>query len=139
MISSGSVWYVSTLSFIIFNTLSGADDCKIFKLIGISKLSLGISGLRNDVHTAVLSSLPPFFLISQYTMAKKGEKSVPITNVSDKRQITGTFAVSLAGDFLPYIKARLIDVISFLKSFILLIRKTIGLMKRNAKSLLIRY
>ena len=36
-----------------------------------------------------------FFLISQYTMAKKGEKSIPITNSTDKRQITGTFAISL--------------------------------------------
>ena len=43
----------------------------------------------------------PSFLISQYIIAKKGEKSVPITNVFDKRQITGTFAVTLAGDFLP--------------------------------------
>ena len=42
-----------------------------------------------------------FFLISQYTMAKKGEKSSPITSSTDKIQITGTFAISLNGNFLP--------------------------------------
>ena len=42
-----------------------------------------------------------FFLISDYTLTKKGEKSVPITNSCDFRQITGTYAISMAGDFLP--------------------------------------
>ena len=34
-------------------------------------------------------------------MAKKEEKSIPITSSTDKRQITGTFAISLCGNFLP--------------------------------------
>ena len=43
----------------------------------------------------------PFVLISKYTMNKRGEKSVPILGSADYRQITGTFAVSMSGTFLP--------------------------------------
>ena len=43
----------------------------------------------------------PFFLISGYTLTRKGDKSVPISNCSDYRQITGTFGISMSGDFLP--------------------------------------
>ena len=34
-------------------------------------------------------------------MAKKGEKNVPIKGLSDKRNITLTFTITLAGSFLP--------------------------------------
>ena len=37
----------------------------------------------------------------KYTFSFKGVKNVPIKDVDDKRQITGTFAVSLDGKFLP--------------------------------------
>ena len=37
----------------------------------------------------------------KYTMHQKGEKHVPINGLDDKRQITGTFAVSMKGNFLP--------------------------------------
>ena len=43
----------------------------------------------------------PFVLISKYTMNKKGESNVPILGTSDYRQITGTFAITLSGKFLP--------------------------------------
>ena len=43
----------------------------------------------------------PFVLISKYTMSKKGESSVPIQGTNDYRQITGTFAITLSGNFLP--------------------------------------
>ena len=43
----------------------------------------------------------PFVLISKYTMNKTGEKSVPVLGTADYRQITGTFAVSMSGTFLP--------------------------------------
>ena len=43
----------------------------------------------------------PFFLVSNYTLARKGDKTVPIRNCSGYRQITGTFAVSMARGFLP--------------------------------------
>lgn len=43
----------------------------------------------------------PFFLVSNYTLTKKGEKTVPITNSADYRQITGTFAITMKGVFLP--------------------------------------
>ena len=36
-----------------------------------------------------------------HTFTKKGEASVPKTNSSDYRQITGTFGISMAGVFLP--------------------------------------
>ena len=39
--------------------------------------------------------------VSHHTMAKKGVKSVSIAGSSDKRCITGTFVITLEGDFLP--------------------------------------
>ena len=38
---------------------------------------------------------------SHNTMAKKGVKSVAIAGSADKRSITGTFVITLNGDFLP--------------------------------------
>ena len=37
----------------------------------------------------------------QHTMAKKNSTSVPIIGSSDKRSITGTFIITLDGQFLP--------------------------------------
>jgi len=37
----------------------------------------------------------------KYTFSFRGSKNVPIKGVDDKRQITGTFAVTLNGTFLP--------------------------------------
>ena len=37
----------------------------------------------------------------KYTFSFKGVKNVPIKGVDDKRQMTATFAVSLAGKLLP--------------------------------------
>ena len=37
----------------------------------------------------------------KYTFHQRGVKNVPINGVDGKRQITGTFAVSLTGEFLP--------------------------------------
>ena len=34
-------------------------------------------------------------------MEKKGNQCVPVAGTTDYRQITGTFGVSLSGDFLP--------------------------------------
>ena len=39
--------------------------------------------------------------VGKQTMAAHGSKSVPIAGLSDKRNITLTFVVSLAGEFLP--------------------------------------
>ena len=39
--------------------------------------------------------------VGKYTMAAHGSKSVAIAGLSDKRNITLTFVVSLAGEFLP--------------------------------------
>ena len=39
--------------------------------------------------------------VGKQTMATKSSKSVPIAGLSDKRNITLTFVVSLAGEFLP--------------------------------------
>ena len=41
------------------------------------------------------------FLRGKHTFSFRGVKNVPIRGVDDKRQITGTFAVSLTGKFLP--------------------------------------
>lgn len=39
--------------------------------------------------------------VGKSTMAKRGDKSVSIKGLSDKRNITLTFIITLAGDFLP--------------------------------------
>ena len=39
--------------------------------------------------------------VGRMTMAKRGEKSVPVKGLTDKRNITLTFAVIFTGDFLP--------------------------------------
>ena len=58
----------------------------------------------------------PFVLISKYTLEKKGSSRVSVPATSDYRQITGTFAISMAGSFemiemitkilIPYIKRK---------------------------------
>ena len=37
----------------------------------------------------------------KYTMHQRGATNVPINGLDDKRQVTGTFAVSMTGNFLP--------------------------------------
>ena len=37
----------------------------------------------------------------KYTFDVKGVKTVPIKGIDYKRQITGTFAISMSGEFLP--------------------------------------
>ena len=39
--------------------------------------------------------------VGTMTMSKRGEKSVPVKGLSDKRNITLTFVVTLSGEFLP--------------------------------------
>ena len=43
------------------------------------------------------------------TFSVKGAEIVPIVNADDKRQITGTFEVSLSGEFLPLIYGTITD------------------------------
>ena len=43
----------------------------------------------------------PFVLVSSYTMENRCNQCVPVAGITDYRQITGTFSVSLSGDFLP--------------------------------------
>ena len=47
---------------------------------------------------------PPssYVSVSKMTMAKCGEKSVPIKRLTDKRNITLTFAVTFTGDFFAH-------------------------------------
>ena len=42
-----------------------------------------------------------YISVGKSTMAKRGDKSVSIKGLSDKRNITLTFIITLAGDFLP--------------------------------------
>ena len=39
--------------------------------------------------------------VGKSTMALRGSKSVPIKGLSDKRNITLTFVITLSGEFLP--------------------------------------
>ena len=50
-----------------------------------------------NIHQTPLKYVP----VGNETLAPKGETSVTIEGSSDKRSITGTFAISLHGDFLP--------------------------------------
>ena len=74
----------------------------------------------------------PFVLISKYTMNKKGESNVPILGTADYRQITGTFAITLSGRFLPInlsTRVKLIAAIQpiiFQRNFISLTHPIIG-------------
>ena len=43
-----------------------------------------------------------FYLTPTHTLTKKGEASVLITNSSSYCHITGTFGISMAGEFLRY-------------------------------------
>ena len=43
-----------------------------------------------------------YISVGKSTMAARGSKSVPIKGLSDKRNITLTFVVTLAGEFLPF-------------------------------------
>ena len=64
-------------------------------------------------HKIKLHSIPPqlvlnadqtpssYVSVGKQTMASRGSKSVPIAGLTDKRNITLTFTVSLAGEFLP--------------------------------------
>lgn len=68
----------------------------------------------SDIKVVVLMEEIPFPLIlnwdytelkyvpvSSWTMAKDGAKKVFIAGIEDKRQITGVFAITLDGKFLP--------------------------------------
>ena len=44
---------------------------------------------------------PSYVSVGKSTMTERGEKSVPIKGLTDKRNITLTFVVSLSGEFLP--------------------------------------
>ena len=50
-----------------------------------------------NLHQTPLKYVP----VSHHTMAKKGVKSVATAGSADKRCITGTFVITLKGDFLP--------------------------------------
>ena len=79
----------------------------------------------------------PFYLTPTHTFIKKAEASIPITNSFDYRQITGTFGISMAGEFLPIQliyqgkKTNIVQTITFQMVFTSLTRLTIGPMKLN--------
>ena len=49
----------------------------------------------------VLNAPSLYGSVGKQTMAVKSSKSIPIADLSDKRKITLTFVLSLAGEFLP--------------------------------------
>lgn len=100
----------------------------IYKRMGLSR-RLGTTGrppvpkgiydecrleyLRNIHNKVKLHSIPPelilnadqtpssYVSVGKVTMSTRGSKSVPIKGLTDKRNITLTFVVSLSGQFLP--------------------------------------
>lgn len=42
-----------------------------------------------------------YISVGKHTLEVRGTKTVPVAGKGDKRQITGTFTISKAGDFLP--------------------------------------
>ena len=69
--------------------------------------------LRNIDHKVKLYSIPPelilnadqtpssYVSVGKLTMAAQGSKSISIKGLTDKRNITLTFVISLSGKFLP--------------------------------------
>ena len=79
-------------------------------------------------------------------MAKRGEKSVSIKGLSDKRNITLTFVIMLAGEFLPlqiinFMVVRQTDatreIFNFFRAFVFLTTRNIGLMRKKPLAKLI--
>ena len=60
---------------------------------------------KHSIHNGMIlnfdQTLLGFTSPNKATFAKKGARSVPIVNVDDKRQTTGTYSVNISGDFLP--------------------------------------
>ena len=60
---------------------------------------------EHDIPTSLVINLDQtplsYVSLGKYTFSFKGAKNVPIRGVDDKKQITGTFAVTLTGNFLP--------------------------------------
>ena len=60
---------------------------------------------ENKIHQNLIMNLDQtplnYVPVFHQTMAKKGVKSLSIKGSSDKRCITGTFIITLEGDFLP--------------------------------------
>ena len=57
--------------------------------------------IHNDLIINFDQAPLPYVVTGNSTLHEKGSKSVPLLGKGKKKQITGTFAVSLAGDFLP--------------------------------------
>ena len=69
------------------------------------RLAISAAISEHDIPTSLVINLDqtPLSYVSpgKYTFSFKGAKNVPIRGVDGKRQITGTFAVTLTGKFLP--------------------------------------
>lgn len=82
-------------------------------------------------------------LASSWTIEKKGTKRVEIAATDGKRQITGMFACSLAGDFLPLqlvcerTTPRCLPKVNFPKDWHLTFSKTTGVLKQQSLIILI--
>ena len=77
--------------------------------------------------------------VGKMMMAKKGDKSIPIKGLTDKRNISLTFVVSFTGEFLPMqtvVKLTVAnqEVSSFLKGSMSLKIRDIGPMKKKQLS-----
>ena len=83
-------------------------------------------GINNQYRSDTL----PFVLISKYSMNRKEDKNVPIQGTDDYRQITGTFSISMSGNFLR--RYNVIHVSIFPRISMLPIMITTGLMKGQA-------
>ena len=57
--------------------------------------------IPDDLIISFDQTLLPYVVTGNSTLNEKGAKSVPLQGKGRKKQITGTFAVSMTGDFLP--------------------------------------
>ena len=76
------------------------EECKLSFLTDIDKCI----NKHNIPPELVLNAdqIPSLYVsVGRMTMAEKNSKSVPIKGLTDKRNITLTFVISLAGEFLP--------------------------------------
>ena len=62
-------------------------------------------GFQHKIHNDLILNFDQtplgFTCPAKTTFTEKNAETVPIGNLDDKRQITGTFAVNLSGEFLP--------------------------------------
>ena len=76
------------------------EECKLSFLTDIDKC-INKHNIPPELVLNADQTPSSYVSVGRMTMAEKNSKSVPIKGLTDKRNITLTFVISLAGEFLP--------------------------------------